>query len=257
MDDGSRRRLLAPAIVIGIGLGGFFDGILLHQVLQWHHLLSLVPGSAFRDLGTQILADGLFHVLMYLVTLARLVMLWRRRRYAGAANWRYVSGAALLGFALWNAIDVGIFHWLLGIHRIRIATESPLAYDLVWLTLFGAIPLAAALKLLRPRGGGRSGGGRRAANVLSLTALLSAALAALPVPGARSALVIFPPGTPLGAQVDAALDAGSRILWADPGDRVMAVSIDPSVGAAPLHARGALLVSRSPALAGCAAAMGG
>src|SRR5690606_18965301 len=30
--------------VLGFALGGFFDGILLHQILQWHHLLSLVPG---------------------------------------------------------------------------------------------------------------------------------------------------------------------------------------------------------------------
>lgn len=26
--------------MLGFGLGGFFDGILLHQLLQWHHLLS-------------------------------------------------------------------------------------------------------------------------------------------------------------------------------------------------------------------------
>lgn len=25
--------------LLGFALGGFFDGILLHQVLQWHHLL--------------------------------------------------------------------------------------------------------------------------------------------------------------------------------------------------------------------------
>ena len=84
-----RKGLIAAAFVLGIGLGGFFDGILLHQVLQWHHLLSLVPGEAFRDLGTQILADGLFHVLMYGVTAAGLWMLWRRRgglRDPGAAG---------------------------------------------------------------------------------------------------------------------------------------------------------------------------
>jgi uncharacterized membrane protein len=26
--------------MLGFAFGGFFDGILLHQVLQWHHLLS-------------------------------------------------------------------------------------------------------------------------------------------------------------------------------------------------------------------------
>lgn len=31
-----------PGIVLGVGLGGFFDGIVLHQVLQWHHMFSSV-----------------------------------------------------------------------------------------------------------------------------------------------------------------------------------------------------------------------
>lgn len=29
-----------PGIVLGVGLGGFVDGILLHQLLQWHHMLT-------------------------------------------------------------------------------------------------------------------------------------------------------------------------------------------------------------------------
>ncbi len=41
--------------VLGFALGGFFDGIMLHQVLQWHHFLSLVPGEALRDIRAQIL----------------------------------------------------------------------------------------------------------------------------------------------------------------------------------------------------------
>lgn len=32
-------RLLA-GIVLGVGLGGFFDGIVLHQILQGHHMFS-------------------------------------------------------------------------------------------------------------------------------------------------------------------------------------------------------------------------
>ena len=30
----------APALLLGLGLGGFVDGIVLHQVLQWHHMLT-------------------------------------------------------------------------------------------------------------------------------------------------------------------------------------------------------------------------
>jgi uncharacterized membrane protein len=37
----SRRILpLSPGVLIGIGLGGFVDGIVLHQILQWHHMLT-------------------------------------------------------------------------------------------------------------------------------------------------------------------------------------------------------------------------
>jgi hypothetical protein len=34
----SRPRL--PGLFLGIGLGGFVDGIVLHQILQWHHMLT-------------------------------------------------------------------------------------------------------------------------------------------------------------------------------------------------------------------------
>jgi len=39
-ETGSPPSLAAPGIVLGMGLGGFVDGILLHQILQWHHLLT-------------------------------------------------------------------------------------------------------------------------------------------------------------------------------------------------------------------------
>jgi hypothetical protein len=30
---------------MGVGLGGFVDGILLHQILQWHHMLTGEAGG--------------------------------------------------------------------------------------------------------------------------------------------------------------------------------------------------------------------
>ena len=32
-------------MLYGIGLGGFVDGIVLHQVLQWHHMVSDVDAT--------------------------------------------------------------------------------------------------------------------------------------------------------------------------------------------------------------------
>ena len=30
----------SAGILLGVGLGGFFDGIVLHQLLQWHHMIT-------------------------------------------------------------------------------------------------------------------------------------------------------------------------------------------------------------------------
>ena len=36
-NQGSSRSLLWPAILVGIGVAGSLDEILLHQLLRWHH----------------------------------------------------------------------------------------------------------------------------------------------------------------------------------------------------------------------------
>jgi hypothetical protein len=89
----SAGRPAVAAGVLGFALGGFFDGILLHQVLQWHHFLSLVPGEALRDIRAQILADGLFHVAVYAVAALGLWPLWRAHGGLAAADGRRLFGA--------------------------------------------------------------------------------------------------------------------------------------------------------------------
>ena len=252
----SRREVIAGAAVLGVGLSGFFDGILLHQVLQWHHLLSLVPGETFRSIEAQILADGLFHVLMYLVTATGLYLLWRaRRHFADAVGWRTVASGALIGFGLWNVIDVGFFHWILGIHRIRVDVPDPMTYDLAWLAILVGVPLAIGWLLLRNEGtdGGAGAGG--SAVTLALLALLAAPLASLPPPNSRTAVVLFASGgTPVRA-FEAALAANSPVVWMSPDGRMMAVRTGGAGSAAELYRAGATLVTRSPAVAGCAAAI--
>ena len=84
------RPLLSPAILLGIGLGGLLDGIVLHQILQWHHVLSAdgcCPTSTLAGLEDNTLADGVFHLAVLIVTFAGAVAALTRlaRRPARAA----------------------------------------------------------------------------------------------------------------------------------------------------------------------------
>ncbi|MBY0335280.1 MAG: DUF2243 domain-containing protein, partial [Acetobacteraceae bacterium] len=163
------RGLLGAGGVLGFALGGFFDGILLHQVLQWHHFLSLVPGAEWQDLRRQVLADGWFHVAVYAVALFGLWLLWRARgALAGTGADRRLIGAALLGFAAWQAVDVVGAHWIIGIHRVRVDVPDPLPWDLGWLAATGLPPLLLGAWLLRRPGRGEGGRGAVAATVLAL-----------------------------------------------------------------------------------------
>jgi uncharacterized membrane protein len=249
------KRVITAAAVIGVGLSGFFDGILLHQVLQWHHLLSLVPGATWRSIENQILADGLFHVLMYGVTAIGLLLLWRARQdlIKEGAGARHVGGGFLLGFGIWNIIDVGFFHWILGIHRIRVDVPEPLIYDVAWLALLGLVPLLVAWLLLRSGQGGPDG--RKAAAMLSLAALTAAPIASLPPPGSSTALVLFAPELGSASAFAAAHQAGTPVLWMNASGTVAAVDLASPRGRGALYLGGARLVTRSPAVAGCLAAL--
>jgi uncharacterized membrane protein len=247
-------RLALAGGIIGFALGGFFDGILLHQVLQWHHLFSLVPGEIWRDIRMQILMDGWFHVLHYLIALVGLWLLWRgRAEFSGAGSDFRLLGAVLLGFSLWQFVDVVLFHWVLMIHRIRVGVPNPLAYDLGWLAAFGVTTLLAGL-WLRRRGMSGGGPGRPAVAVtLALVAMAGGSAAALPAPGPTATLVLFRAGVSVTDAFAAVAAIDGRVLWADPSGGVLAIDAGSAGRAWQLYGRGALVVSNSPIVGGCLA----
>lgn len=233
--------------VLGFALGGFFDGILLHQILQWHHLLSLVPG--IDDLRLQVLWDGWFHALMYLIALAGLAGLWRVHR-RGAGNWGWpLVGAVLVGFGIWHVVDTLLSHWLLGIHRIRIDSPNPLAWDLLWLALFGIAPLLLGWRLRRADGGSGMHGAA-AMLVLGVATSGAGAWALLPPAQTQFATVVFAPGAG-PREVFAALDAlDARLVWSDRAMGVVVVAVAQE-RRWDFYRHGAWLVSGAGAPAGC------
>jgi len=235
------------AAVLGFALGGFFDGILLHQILQWHHLLSLVPGV--DDLRLQVLWDGWFHALMYLVALAGLAGLWRQHRGGAASRGWPLLGTLLVGFGLWHVADTLLSHWLLQIHRIRVDSGDPLLWDLLWLALFGIAPLLLGWRLRHRTGGPGLPG---ASTLLALAAVSAGAGAWALLPPAQTgfATVAFAPGTTPRA-VYAALDAlDARLVWSDRALGVVVVAVAPQ-RRWDFYRHGAWLVSGAGVPAGC------
>ena len=118
-----RRTLNAGSILLGLGLGGFFDGIVLHQMLQWHHMVSNVaqyPVTTVDGLKANTLGDGLFHAATYLFTGAGLFLLWKAMKNP-TRSWstKLLVGLLLMGWGSFNVIEGTIDHELLGIHHVN------------------------------------------------------------------------------------------------------------------------------------------
>ncbi|MDB5966251.1 MAG: hypothetical protein JWQ72_2751 [Polaromonas sp.] len=251
---GFSHTFLWSGLLLGIGLSGFFDGILLHQVLQWHHLLSNVRRAPWQDLRMQLMADGLFHMLMYAITVAGLALLWKaRRELALDRAGRALFAFTLLGFGAWNVIDVVGFHWVAGIHRIRLDTDDPLLWDLLWLIIFGAAVLALAYAVHRGKGtGGGSGNqGRLAASALGVACLGAGIVAAIGPPAGNDLVVVFKPGVTASQAFNALGTLDARVMWSDAGGSVWAIKLDRPQRADALYGQGALLVTNSALSLGC------
>ena len=94
--EASRGRApVAPGLLLGIGLGGFVDGIVLHQLLQWHHMLTATeryPSTTIAGLEANTLADGLFHVSTWLFVFVGMWLANARDRCSLPAGHRWRSG---------------------------------------------------------------------------------------------------------------------------------------------------------------------
>ncbi|MFU8865288.1 MAG: DUF2243 domain-containing protein [Rhodobacterales bacterium] len=253
------RRRAWGGFLIGVAIGGFFDGILLHQILQWHHLLSGVAGSeTVLDLRVQILADGLFHLAHYIFALVGAWLLWSARSrpmVAGAGH--HLLGWALIGFGAWHVTDAVLAHWVLQLHRIRMDVDNPLLWDLLWFVPFGLGAGLAGLWLLRkpPSTGGGALGSRSVTVGLCLIAGIAGPLAARPPADLNTGdrtLAVFRPGVSF-EEIEAAADRiNGRLVWTDIRQGVWLIAHDPDVNPLNLYRYGAMVVTNGAVSIGCA-----
>ena len=132
--------VLRAGVVLGIGLGGFLDGIVLHGLLRWHHMLSSAgyPPTSVASLEVNEFWDGMFLAFTWIVTVVGIALLWRALRRADSlVSTKLLVGSTLGGWGLFNLVEGIVDHQILGIHHVR-PGPNQLAWDLGFLA-FGAV----------------------------------------------------------------------------------------------------------------------
>ncbi|RWE99964.1 DUF2243 domain-containing protein [Mesorhizobium sp.] len=153
LDARPRQFPTLAGILFGLGLGGFFDGIVFHQLLQWHHMATSAgyPADSVENLRFNTLLDGLFHAATYLFVVLGLVLLWRAAHQSHLWwSGKMLVGTVLIGFGLFNLVEGLVDHQILGIHHVNetVPREQWIYWDLGFL-LWGALMLVGGWRLWR------------------------------------------------------------------------------------------------------------
>jgi len=146
---GDRQSVVTAGFLFGLGFSGFFDGVVLHQILQWHHMLTSAgyADTTVAGLKLNTLADGLFHAVAYALTFSGLVVLWRALERGNLAwSSKAFGGALLMGAGIFDVVEGIIDHQILGIHHVKSGTNE-FAWDMGFLALGAGLAIAGWLLL--------------------------------------------------------------------------------------------------------------
>jgi uncharacterized membrane protein len=146
------RKIRAAALLLGIGLGGFLDGIVLHQIAHWHQMLSArVPPATVEAMQRNMAADGWFHLATWIVTFAGVLALWSGMRGPGRLlSSRGFAGYMLVGWGAFNVAEGLVNHHILALHHVRDLPTHVAFYDWAFLIVSGGLILFG-LALRDPR----------------------------------------------------------------------------------------------------------
>jgi uncharacterized membrane protein len=154
----SRSFPISAGVLLGLGLGGFFDGIVFHQLLQWHHMLSgWYPLNSIDNVKLNTTWDGIFHSAAYVVVLLGLYVLWQRARRSDI-HWSrgQCLGAVLLGWGIFNLVEGVVDHEIFKLHQVNetVPHEQRIFWDIGFL-LWGAAMLVIGSAMTRAGTQGR------------------------------------------------------------------------------------------------------
>jgi len=147
----NQKPLVTAGTFLGIGLGGFLDGITLHQLLQTHNMLSAIrPKDSVANMEINMFWDGLFHLLTWIMTAIGLWLLWKAgtRRDVPWSGKTFL-GALFLGWGLFNLVEGIIDHHIIGIHHV-VERLGVSAWDWLFLGIGGVGFMVVGLLIMRP-----------------------------------------------------------------------------------------------------------
>lgn len=129
MTTNTRRKLInTGSFIFGFGFLGALDGIIFHQLLQWHSVYMAT------DRPGQIMSDGIFHFAVTITLIVGGVLLWLAGNPSNLSKGvRLLIGWFLIGGGVFNLVEGIINHHLLQIHRVKPGDPNALAYDLAFL----------------------------------------------------------------------------------------------------------------------------
>jgi uncharacterized membrane protein len=122
-----------------MGLGGFVDGILLHQILQWHNMGSArVPPVTLQAAQANMRWDGFFHAGVWLLTVVGMYLLLRAARTGALLPSPLAfTGQLVLGWGIFNLVEGTVGHHLLQLHHVRDLPMHVPLYDWLFLIVGG------------------------------------------------------------------------------------------------------------------------
>lgn len=117
------------SFLFGVGIIGMLDGIIFHQLLQWHS--TYIRTNRFN----QIISDGIFHLSVTVVIFVAAILLWKSDPNVKKEKF---WGGFFLGAGWFNFLEGIINHHFLKIHHVKPGTYQlmyDLAYDTVGIVL--------------------------------------------------------------------------------------------------------------------------
>jgi uncharacterized membrane protein len=143
----TRTLSARPGFIVGAALAGLFDGIVLHQILQWHHMICIEAHCAVKSVETlqrQTFYDGIFHAAMLAVLGFGLWLLIREMRRGVLLNQQRFWATALCGGGVFNVVEGIVDHHILQIHHVRFGPNQA-TWDIAFLALGLAMTITGYL----------------------------------------------------------------------------------------------------------------